>query len=167
LASFYPKTVLTYYPNFPENIIISRIWEKSGSIFPYRFCMVNSPKKRILLAEDDASMRRFVEVVLHQANYDVSTAEDGLAAMTLIHENDFDLILVDAIMPNFSGFDVCRMLRADEKRNKIPIVILSGLADQSSDTSAQLANAFLIKDSNLKKNLIKTLQIMIPKMVQA
>ncbi|HQU85946.1 MAG TPA: response regulator [Pyrinomonadaceae bacterium] len=128
--------------------------------------MTKSSKKLILLAEDDASMRRFVEVVLQKANYEVLTAEDGLAAMTLIHENDFDLILVDAIMPNFSGFDVCRMIRADEKRNKIPIVILSGLADQSSDTSAQLANAFLIKDANLQKNLLKTLQIMIPQTVQ-
>lgn len=128
--------------------------------------MTKSSKKLILLAEDDASMRRFVEVVLKKANYEVLTAEDGLTAMTLIHENDFDLILVDAIMPNFSGFDVCRILRADEKRNKIPLVILSGLADQSSDTSAQLANAFLIKDSNLQKNLLKTLQIMIPQTIQ-
>lgn len=135
--------------------------------FPYRQTMVNSPKKRILLAEDDASMRRFVEITLRKADYEVTTAEDGLAAMTLIRKNDFDLILVDAIMPNFSGFDVCRMIRADEKLSKIPIVILSGLADQSSDTSAQLANAFLIKDSNLKKNLIKTLQIMIPQTAQA
>lgn len=128
--------------------------------------MENGLKKRILLAEDDASMRRFVEVILRKADYDVATAEDGLAAVKLLHERDFDAVVVDAIMPNFSGFDVCRMMRADEKRNKIPIIILSGLADQTTDTSAQLANAFLIKDTNLKKNLLKTLQLMIPKAAQ-
>lgn len=129
--------------------------------------MINSQKKRVLLAEDDASMRRFVEITLRKADYEVLTAEDGLAAMKLLNENPVDLVLVDAIMPNFSGFDVCRMLRADDRTNKIPIIILSGLTDQSSDTSAQLANAFLIKDSNLKKNLLKTIQIILPQPAKA
>lgn len=122
--------------------------------------MVTIPKKKVLLAEDDASMRRFIEIILRQADYEVLTAEDGLAAMKIVLESEIDALVTDAIMPNLSGFDLCRMIRGNDEKNKIPIIILSGLADQNSDTSAQLANAFLVKDTNLKKKLIQTLQIM-------
>ena len=122
--------------------------------------MVTIPKKKVLLAEDDASMRRFIEIILRQADYEVLTAEDGLAAMKIVLESEIDAVVTDAIMPNLSGFDLCRMIRGNNEKNKIPIIILSGLADQNSDTSAQLANAFLVKDTNLKKKLIQTLQIM-------
>lgn len=122
--------------------------------------MVTIPKKKVLLAEDDASMRRFIEIILRQADYEVLTAEDGLAAMKIVLESEIDAVVTDAIMPNLSGFDLCRMIRGNNEKNKIPIIILSGLADQNSDTSAQLANAFLVKDTNLKKKLIQTLRIM-------
>jgi DNA-binding response OmpR family regulator len=109
-------------------------------------------KKKILLAEDDSSMRRFIEIILQKAGYDVLTAEDGLAAMQIALETKVDAVVADAIMPNMSGFDLCRILRD----KKIPCIILSGLTENNS--GSDLADAFLLKDTNLKEQLLSALQ---------
>jgi CheY-like chemotaxis protein len=118
--------------------------------------MTSSPGKRILLAEDDASMRRFIEVILKQAGFVVTTAEDGLAALELAFENDFAAVVADAIMPQMSGYELCRVLRARRAEGKIPCVILSGLAENGADDA--LADVFLVKDTNLKGELLAALQ---------
>ena len=110
-------------------------------------------KKKVLLAEDDSSMRRFIEVILQKADYDVLTAEDGLAAMQIALETPVDAVIADAIMPNMSGYDLCRMLR----ERRIPCIILSGLSDINADTG-NLADVFLMKDTNLKDELLAALQ---------
>jgi DNA-binding response OmpR family regulator len=109
-------------------------------------------KKTVLLAEDDSSMRRFIEITLQKAGFEVLAAEDGLAAMQISLENKIDVIVADAIMPNMSGYDLCRMLRVRE----IPCIILSGL--EENDSNEDLADAFLMKDTNLKEQLLSTLE---------
>jgi len=109
-------------------------------------------KKRVLLAEDDSSMRRFVEITLQKAGFEVLAAEDGLAAMQIALESEIDAIVADAIMPNMSGYDLCRILRS----RKIPCIILSGLAENNS--GSDLADIFLTKDTNLKESLLDALQ---------
>ena len=110
-------------------------------------------KKKVLLAEDDSSMRRFIEVLLQKAGYQVITAEDGLAALQIALETKIDAVITDAIMPHMSGYDLCRMLRA----RQIPCIILSGLADGNSE-NGELADAYLTKDTNLKEELLAALQ---------
>lgn len=115
-------------------------------------------KKKILLAEDDDSMRRFLEVILRKAHYKVFSAEDGLAAMKIALENEIDAIVADAVMPNMTGYDLCRMLRQNPDKKHIPLIILSGLnQENSTDFKDSLADAYLMKGNNLNKNLIKTL----------
>ncbi|MEP6902397.1 MAG: response regulator [Actinomycetota bacterium] len=116
-------------------------------------------KKKILLAEDDSSMRRFIEIILQKAGFDVLTAEDGLAALQIALETDIDAVVADAIMPNMSGYDLCRMLRPDSVEKKIPCIILSGLAENNSDNN--LADIFLLKDTNLKEQILSALQKLI------
>jgi DNA-binding response OmpR family regulator len=120
--------------------------------------MILSEKKKILLAEDDSSMRRFVEIILQQAGYEVLAAEDGLQAMQMALENNINAVVADAVMPHLSGYDLCRMLRGNTEKQSVPLVILSGLVQENSDVSDCLADAYLIKDTNLKENLISTLQ---------
>ncbi len=124
-----------------------------------RQTMNKSQKKKILLAEDDDSMRRFVEIILKNAGYEVFTAEDGLAAMQIALETEIEAVVADAIMPNLSGYDLCRMLRGNAEKKQIPLIILSGFAQNDSDKSAQnIADVFLVKDTNLKDNLVSTLK---------
>jgi CheY-like chemotaxis protein len=109
-------------------------------------------KKTVLLAEDDSSMRRYIEITLQKAGFEVLAAEDGLAAMQMALETEIDIIVADAIMPNMSGYDLCRMMRSRE----IPCIILSGLAENDAD--GNLADVFLTKDTNLKEELLSALE---------
>lgn len=113
-----------------------------------------APKQKILLAEDDISMRRFVEITLQRADYEVSTAEDGLSAMKLALDNEFDAIIADAIMPNLTGFDLCRVLRQNPHYQDKIFIILSGFDSQSEN---DLADAYLLKSNNLKEDLLEKL----------
>ena len=121
--------------------------------------MTNLKKPKILLAEDDSSMRRFIEIILQKADFDVLSAEDGLAAMQIALETEIDAVVADAMMPNMSGYDLCRMLRAQSTEKKIPCIILSGLAENNTDNN--LADIFLIKDTNLKEQLLSALQMLL------
>jgi DNA-binding response OmpR family regulator len=120
--------------------------------------MTQSKKKKILLAEDDSSMRRFVEIILRQAGYEVLTAEDGLQAMQIALENNLDAVVADAIMPHLSGYDLCRMMRGNDEKKDIPLVILSGLAQENATVSDCLADLYLVKDANLKEKLTSALR---------
>jgi DNA-binding response OmpR family regulator len=118
-------------------------------------------RKKILLAEDDSSMRRFVEIILKQAGFEVLTAEDGLAAMQIALAEEIDAVVADAIMPHLSGYDLCRMLRGNPEKKHVPFVILSGL--ETAEKSDCLADVYLTKNAKLKENLIAELQTLISK----
>jgi DNA-binding response OmpR family regulator len=119
---------------------------------------MSSTQKKILLAEDDASMRNFLALILKREGFEVFPAGDGLAAMELAMANDFDAVVADDVMPNLTGHDLCRMLRGNEKTREIPFIILSGRDDAFSDESqGKLANAYLLKSVNLKDELVSVL----------
>src|ERR1041384_59058 len=69
-----------------------------------------SSQKRVLLVEDDRSVRRYLEVTLQRAGYDVITAGDGLEAMKLALASPVDIVLTDAVMPNMSGQELARVI---------------------------------------------------------
>ena len=116
-----------------------------------------SPKMKVLLAEDDSSIRRFIEVILQRAEYEVLPAEDGLEAMKLALSNEIDAVVADAMMPNLGGYDLCRMLRQNPKFKNIPFVILSGMEQEQFANDEVQADAYLMKGNNLKENLTKKL----------
>jgi CheY-like chemotaxis protein len=114
-------------------------------------------KKKILLVEDDDSMRRFLEIVLQRAGYSVVTAEDGLAAMEVAFDNTIDAVVSDAVMPHLTGHDLCRILRQNPEMKNVPVVILSGLEQNSENSQDCPADAYLLKSSNLSEELLNKL----------
>jgi len=118
----------------------------------------NSLKLKILLAEDDAAMRRFLEITLERAGYEVTSAEDGLAAMKIAFAERFDVVVADAVMPNLTGHDLCRMLRQNADYKTTPLIILSGLEQEiSANVEADCADSYMVKGANLKEDLTETL----------
>lgn len=115
-------------------------------------------KKVILLAEDDDSMRRLLEVILSKAGYEVVAAEDGLEAMKLAFENDIAAVVADAIMPGLTGYDLCRMLKNKADKKDVPVIILSGLSTGETETAKCTADVFLTKNPKLKDELLETLK---------
>ena len=73
-----------------------------------------SNKRRILIVDDEPSIRMLVRTVLERAGYDVTTARDGREAIALLAASDYDLVLLDVIMPNLSGLGVVDELRKDK-----------------------------------------------------
>jgi len=100
---------------------------------------------RVLLAEDDRSLRRLLEVVLERAGYKVIPAGDGLEAMKLALSTRIDIVVTDATMPNLSGHEFCRFLRNSQTLAHLPIILLSGQERREQKENAELVDAFLAK----------------------
>ncbi len=81
-------------------------------------------RARILVVDDDAPVREILADQLAEAGYLVSTAEDGEEALAKVSSESPDLILLDVIMPNLDGFEVCRRLKSDEQTILTPVVRL-------------------------------------------
>src|SRR6478736_5964320 len=81
---------------------------------------------RVLLIEDDASTARSIELMLKSESFNVYTTDLGEEGVDLGKLYDHDIILLDLNLPDMSGFDVLRSLRASKV--KTPIVVLSGVA---------------------------------------
>ena len=80
----------------------------------------------MLLVEDDASIREAASIGLTRAGFKVETAADGREALLAFHRTNFDLVVLDVMLPLVDGLEVCRQIR-DESR--VPIVMLSARAD--------------------------------------
>lgn len=79
---------------------------------------------RVLVVDDEKVIRNLLQLSLQRMGYQVLTASDGAEALTLFAEHDFDLVLLDILMPGIDGFDVCAELR---KISAVPIVMLTAL----------------------------------------
>ena len=98
----------------------------------------------LLLAEDDRSLRRYLEVVLRRAGYEVLTAADGLEAMKALLSNRVDAVVTDALMPHLSGHELCRFVRNHPQLKSLPVVLLSG-SDSSARPEESGADVYLSK----------------------
>jgi two-component system OmpR family response regulator len=83
-----------------------------------------APKQRILVVDDDGHIREVVRFALEKAGYEISEAADGRAAWTQFEQNPdaFDLIVLDIVMPELDGIEVCRRIR---EKSRIPLIFLS------------------------------------------
>lgn len=105
----------------------------------------NGRQTCVLLAEDDRALRRFLEVVLERAGYQVIAASDGLEAMKAALSSPIDVVVTDAMMPNLSGHEFCRFLRSSPTLSHLPVILLSALERKETNGDAEQADAFLSK----------------------
>lgn len=84
------------------------------------------PLQRILLAEDDDSMRQFLEKALGKAGYDVKAFGNGVEAFARLQEEPFTLLLTDIVMPEMDGIELAR--RASEFDPELKIMFITGFA---------------------------------------
>jgi two-component system alkaline phosphatase synthesis response regulator PhoP len=86
---------------------------------------------RILIADDDAQIVRLVKSYLEQAGFSVLTAADGDQALHIIRRDRPDLAVLDVMMPGHDGFELTRLLRADETLASTPILMLTARVEDS------------------------------------
>jgi two-component system alkaline phosphatase synthesis response regulator PhoP len=88
------------------------------------------PAERILIIEDDHSLRRASEIALRRAGYTVLSASGGREGLRLARAERPDLIVLDLYMPQPTGLDILRTLRAEEATRSIPVLVVSNSSMQ-------------------------------------
>lgn len=83
-------------------------------------------KRRILVVDDDASIRTMVRTALERAGYEVATAGNGYEAIALIVANDYDVVLLDVMMPKLDGVAVVDQLRKENSPVLAHTYLLTG-----------------------------------------
>lgn len=86
---------------------------------------------KVLIAEDDASVRMTLEMLLGVEGFDLIVASDGVEALALAKEQLPDVILLDQVMPRMDGRQVFFALREEESTADIPVLVLSGMARET------------------------------------
>ena len=82
--------------------------------------------ERVLLVEDDPSIREVASLGLSQAGFRVTTSGDGRDALIQFRNRRFDLVVLDIMLPELDGYEVCRQIRAE---SRVPIIMLSAKSD--------------------------------------
>lgn len=109
----------------------------------------------ILLVEDETKLAQFVELELTHEGYQVTVANDGIGGLTAARESQPDLILLDWMLPGFSGIEMCRRLRATG--DKVPVILLTA-KDEISDRVEGLdagADDYMVKPFSIEELLAR------------
>src|SRR5262245_19963563 len=86
--------------------------------------------ERVLIVDDDPDIIRLVSYNLMQAGFEVVTADTGRAALEIADRRPPDLIILDLMLPDVDGMEVCRSLRAHELSTHVPIVMLTARSEE-------------------------------------
>lgn len=116
-------------------------------------------KKTILVVDDEAPLRRLLREQLEAEGYIVREAKDGWDALTQVRKQSPDLIILDVIMPQISGFDVAAILKNDPETLGIPLIILS-IAGEEEKGSRLGADKYLTKPIDIEA-LLKEINLLI------
>jgi CheY-like chemotaxis protein len=87
--------------------------------------------KRVLVVDDEPDIVEIVTCLLEGEGYETLTARDGLEAVEVAEAEKPDLMLLDVMMPEMNGYQVCRLLRAKPDLRDMPVVMLTAKAQQS------------------------------------
>jgi CheY-like chemotaxis protein len=98
----------------------------------------SSPAARadILVVDDNPDNLRLLVTLLKERGYKVRPAPEGRIALAAVQVQSPDLILLDVVMPDLDGYELCRHLKADPRTRAIPVVFMSALHDMSDRAAA-------------------------------
>ncbi len=116
--------------------------------------------KKILIVDDDPALTVLVEKCLQKNGYEVTAVTEAVDGLEHAMKKDPDLIILDVMMPIINGFNFCRLLKQDEDKKNIPIILLTA-RDQIKDIEIGLemgAEAYLVKPLNTVE-LLKTIKV--------
>jgi len=99
----------------------------------------NLMSKKILIVDDQLTNVQLAEYILKDNGYKTITADNGLDALLMVKNERPDLIVLDVMMPEINGYDVCHQLRFNEEFEKIPILLYTARDKELNDEIAQMA----------------------------
>lgn len=92
-------------------------------------------RKKILIVEDEESLLKLESILLTSKGYEVRGVTNGRAALEALKEERPDLVLLDIMLPEIDGFEVCRRIKQDAETSQIPVIMLT--AKKSRDDMAR------------------------------
>jgi len=120
----------------------------------------SSKRVSVLVVEDSITARSLLKIILESADYEVTTAVDGIDALTALRTHEFDLVVSDIQMPRMNGFDLTARIRADKKLSEIPVILVTAL-ESREDKERGIdvgANAYIVKRSFEQSNLLEVIR---------
>ena len=96
---------------------------------------------KILIVDDDPQARLVLAYILKRKGFDVFEAESGATALAAVGRDLPDLVLLDVMMPDMDGFELCAALRAGRPGSELPIVMLTAKTDADAHTRGMHAGA--------------------------
>lgn len=113
--------------------------------------MTSNSHDRVLIADDDASIRRMLTVSLRKQGYQTVEACDGLETLRAMRAGEADLVLLDLTMPKLTGWQVLAVRAADAELRKIPVIVISAeRGDEVAKIPDDGISAFLPKPFSLE-----------------
>ena len=100
-----------------------------------------TPARKLLIADDDASLRRLVRATLESESYTILEAGDGVAALAQARLHRPDLILLDVKMPQMDGLKTCQALKRDDATRSLTVIMLTVESDPEDRKRALAAGA--------------------------
>ena len=112
----------------------------------------------VLVVDDDKALRKGMIFLLEKEGYSTIEAEHGVMALEIIHSQQPDLVLLDLMMPELNGMEVCRQLKRSEDTRLIPVIMITAVNNQSEKIKAIESGAddFLNKPVNLAELRART-----------
>lgn len=101
---------------------------------------MNSPY-RVLIFDDNAQHRKLQHAILLPPEFETSVTTDGIEAVDMIRNNEFDVVLLDKIMLGMTGDEVCRLIHGNSEKSLLPIIMVTGTASQEELETSLLAGA--------------------------
>ncbi|MCK9225666.1 MAG: response regulator [Candidatus Muirbacterium halophilum] len=107
----------------------------------------NIKKRKILILDDEKDVTDFIEILLKMEDFDVKALNTSADLMKELLENDYDLLIIDIMMPQFNGIQMTRLVKNDKKLKKMPIIVVTALNDKKNRFVAEHsgADAFFVK----------------------
>ena len=110
--------------------------------------------KRILLVEDEENLHLAIKLNLELEQYNVTSVYNGKNALLKFQEGRYDLIILDVMLPEVNGFDICESIRLEN--SKVPILFLTAKSSNEDKlTGLKMADDYLTKPFNLKELLLR------------
>lgn len=119
---------------------------------------------KILVVDDDIHATTLFDTILSAKGFEAIIVNDSSTAVQVVNSTNPDLVILDLMMPEPNGFEVCRMLRADQRLSNMPIVIFTAMGDKESKDAAFEAGAdeFLTKPFRVE-DLMQRIRALIEK----
>ena len=116
--------------------------------------------RHLLVVDDSLTSRMLLQNILEAANYQVTTAVDGVVALTSLKIEEFDLVVSDIEMPRMDGFKLTEKIREDEHLSEIPVILVTSLGSREDRERgvAAGANAYIVKGEFDQNNLLAVIE---------